>query len=131
MINIILTLIALIPMTIFLYMVLWGVLNITPLIDSGETLFLITMIFWVCGNIGLIMNLKQSKKRKSEVINFILLFFGVIGLFMFSLFENGWNLWNWIFTTRHPLASLIFALPFIIKIFLTGAKAKQLRLLYK
>lgn len=89
------------------------------------------MIFGLLGYIGLVMNLKQDKKIKSELLNFIFLTLGIIGFIMFNSIEGGIEAWKWIILIEEPDEWLIFVGPILITIILTIMKGKRLITMYK
>ena len=121
-IYIILTSITLIPMSFFLLLSIYGISNSLTNFESKNTLIMIAMIFGVFGYIGLLMNLKQNKNLKLEVINFVMLLLGIIGFVIFNSYVGGKDAWQWIITMEEPDEWFIFVAPIIITLFLTVEK---------
>ena len=121
-INIILTVISLLPMTYFLLLSIYGMFNILSNFETKSIMILISMIFGVYGYIGLLMNLKQNKNLKVEIINFIMLLLGIIGFAIFNSIIGGKDAWKWIVTMEEPDEWFILVAPILISIFLTIEK---------
>ncbi|MCX2745632.1 hypothetical protein OO013_17250 [Mangrovivirga sp. M17] len=129
-INIALTLLALLPMTFFLFVSIYGAFNILSSFDFNDTLILISLIFGILGYVGLLMNLKQNKELKAESINFIFLLLGIVGFILFNSFEGGLKAWKWILMIEDPDEWLMFVGPTLITILLIVTKGKRLTTLY-
>lgn len=130
-INIILTLIALVPLSFFQFMTLYELFQMVSLAYLRDVPIVISMIFGTCGYVGLLMNLKTNKKKKYEIANFILLLLGIIGFVLFNTFEGGWKAWKWILTMEEPGEWLIFVGPVLLTIYLTITKGKRLTTMTK
>ena len=130
-INIILTVLALLPMTFFLFVSIYGAFNILSSFHFNDTLVLISLIFGILGYAGLVMNLKQNKKLKTEVINFIFLLLGIVGFVLFNSFEGGLKAWKWILMIEEPDEWLMFVGPTLITIILILKKGKRLTTMAK
>lgn len=130
-INIILTVLALLPMTFFLFVSIYGVFNILSSFHFNDTLVLISLIFGILGYAGLVMNLKQNKKLKTEVINFIFLLLGIVGFVLFNSFEGGLKAWKWILMIEEPDEWLMYVGPTLITIILILKKGKRLTTMAK
>jgi len=130
MINRILTVLAIIPSTFFIVMSIIGIVNVISNFYPRKVIILLSILFGILGYVGLWMNLKQNKKKKVEVINFILLFLGIIGFVMFNSLEGGLQAWIWILTIEEPNEWLLFVGPVIITIILIIIKGKRLTTLY-
>lgn len=130
-INIILTVLALLPMTFFLFVSIYGVFNILSSFHFNDTLVLISLIFGILGYVGLVMNLKQNKKLKTEVINFIFLLLGIVGFVLFNSFEGGLKAWKWILMIEEPDEWLMYVGPTLITIILILEKGKRLTTMAK
>lgn len=129
-INVILTLFALVPMTFYLLLTVYGIVNVLMRFAPDDALLLLSMVFGVLGYVGLAMNLKQNKELKVELINFILLLIGVSGGILFTSIEGGLKAWKWIFTIEEPDEWLMSVGPVLIVIFLMVLKGKRLKTLY-
>ena len=129
-INIILTVLALLPMTFFLFVSIYGVFNILSSFHFNDILVLISLIFGILGYAGLVMNLKQNKKLKTEVINFIFLLLGIVGFVLFNSFEGGLKAWKWILMIEEPDEWLMYVGPTLITIILILKKGKRLTTMY-
>ncbi len=125
-IIIFLTIIAIIPSTLFFGMSILGIINILSNFYPKDITILISMLFGICGYIGLLLNLKQIKSKKSEVINFVFLILGVIGFIIFNSSIGGMNSWKWILTFEEPDEWLIFVTPILITIILIVIKGRIL-----
>ena len=130
-INIILTVLALLPMTFFLFVSIYGAFNILSSFHFNDTLVLISLIFGILGYAGLVMNLKQNKKLKTEVINFIFLLLGIVGFVLFNSFVGGLKAWKWILMIEEPDEWLMFVGPTLITIILILKKGKRLTTMAK
>ena len=130
-INIVLTLLALLPMTFFLFVSIYGIFNILSSFDLNAIIILISLIFGIIGYVGLLMNLKQNKDLKSEIINFIFLLLGIVGFVLFNSFEFGLKAWKWILMIEEPDEWLMFVGPTLTTIILIVIKGKRLTKLYK
>lgn len=124
--NILLTILALLPSTFFLFMSIFGIVNILSGFHADDIVVLLSLLFGVCGYIGLCMNLKQDKEKKNEIINFLLLFLGVSGFVLFNSITGGFKAWKWILTIEEPDEWLIFVGPILITTFLIIAKGKRI-----
>lgn len=129
-INVILTLFALVPMTFYLLLTVYGIVNVLMRFAPDDALLLLSMVFGVLGYVGLAMNLKQNKELKGELINFILLLIGVSGVILFTSIEGGLKAWKWILTIEEPDEWLMSVGPVSIVIFLMVLKGKRLKTLY-
>jgi hypothetical protein len=130
-INILLTIIAIIPFTFFMFISVYGIINILSRFDIKDSLLLSSMLFGIFGYVGLLMNLKQNKEIKNELLNFVFLSLGIIGFVMFNSFEGGTKAWKWIFTIEEPDEWLIFVGPILITTLITIMKGKRLTTMYK
>lgn len=129
--HIILTVIALIPMTYFLFFTIYGIISVLSRFDFSKAPILISMVYGVLGYVGLVMNLKQHKKFKAEFVNFLFLVLGLIGFIAFYSFVWGFRAWKWILLIEEPDEWLLTVGPILITIFLTVTKGKRLLALYK
>lgn len=130
-INIVLTLLALLPMTFFLFVSIYGVFNSLSSFDFKKMPLLISFIFGILGYAGLLMNLKQNKELKAEVINFIFLLLGIVGFVLFNSIEGGLKAWKWVLIIEEPYEWLMFVGPNLITIVLIIIKGNLLRTLFK
>ncbi len=92
---------------------------------------LISLLFGILGYIGLLMNLKQNKELKVELINFILLVLGIVGFVLFNSCQGGLRAWKWILMIEEPDEWILFFGPILITLFLIVIKGKRLTKLYK
>lgn len=118
-------------MTLFLFLSIYGISNILSNFDAGDTPVLLSMILGILGFVGLFMNLKQNRRLKPELLNFILLTFGIIGFVLFISLEGGIKAWKWIIMIEEPGEWLLFVVPLLITIFLTVKKGKCLITMHK
>jgi hypothetical protein len=130
-VNIILTLVALIPMTFYMLLSIYGLTIVLSNFDVNDVLILISMVFGILGYIGLVMNLKRHKKLKAELANFIFLLLGIIGFIMFISFEGGVDGWKWVILIEELDEWLVSVVPILITTLLTIIKAKRLTTMYK
>lgn len=124
-VNTILTILAIMPMTFFLALSIYGLSAILSNFDADDTLILISIIFGIFGYVGLLMNLKQDKSKRGELINLIFLLLGIIGFILFTSFEGGIIAWKWIITVDELDEWLVFVGPVLITIYLTVIKVIQ------
>lgn len=129
--NLALTVIALIPMTFFLFLSIYGLVNALSRFDLGKAPIYISMVFGVLGYVGLVMNLIQDKKLKAEVVNFIFLLLGIIGFMLFISLAGGLRVWKWVLFIEEPDEWAVIVGPILITIFLTVIKGKRLKKLYE
>lgn len=124
-VNTILTILAIMPMTFFLALSIYGLSAILSNFDADDTLILISIIFGIFGYVGLLMNLKQEKSKGGELVNLIFLLLGILGFILFTSFQGGIIAWKWIITIDELDEWLVFVGPVLITIYLTIIKVKQ------
>lgn len=125
-VNIILTIIAIIPTTLLVILSIFGLVNILSNFNVNAIPVLFSIVLGIFGYIGLWMNLKQRKDLKAEVLNFIFLLLGILGLVLFILFEGGMHAWEWIIMIKDPVEWLIFVGPILITLYLILSKGKRI-----
>ena len=130
-VNRILTILALIPATLFMVLSIFGLVQILSNFDIKDIPILLSIVFGLLGYVGLWMNLKQNKELKAELLNFLFLLLGIIGAVLFILFEGGMRAWKWIITVEDPVEWLIFVGPILIALYLLFLKGKRLMFLRK
>ena len=124
-VNTILTILAIMPMTFFLALSIYGLSAILSNFDADDTLILISIVFGILGYVGLLMNLKQEKSKGGELVNLIFLLLGILGFILFTSFQGGIIAWKWIITIDELDEWLVFVGPVLITIYLTIIKVKQ------
>ena len=125
-VNIILTIVALIPMTYFMVLSIYALANLLSKFDVDDTLILISITFGILGYVGLLMNLKQSKNKNVEFINLTFLSLGIIGFVLFNSIQGGTKAWKWVIMTEEPDEWLMFVGPILITMYLSIIKGKRL-----
>lgn len=129
--NTIVTIIALIPMSFFMFLSIFMIRNIILNIQPNDFPILTSLLLGILGYIGLLWNLIYDKKKVAETLNFILLVLGILGFILFVSIEGGFKGWRWIFTIEEPEEWFIIVGPIIITIYLMIEKVKRLFRLYK
>lgn len=89
-----------------------------------EILMFLSMIFGICGYIGLLLSLIPKLKHK-YLLKFALLFLGVIGSMTFTTIAGGKRAWTWILNIEEFDEWIIWVWPIIVStvlIFLNGRK---------
>lgn len=130
-VNIILTILAIIPATLYMVLSIFGLVHILSNFDIKDTSILVSIVFGLLGYAGLWMNLKQNKPIKAELLNVLFLLLGVIGFVLFSVCEGGTKAWRWIIAMEDPREWLLFVGPVLITLYLLFTKAKRLMVLRK
>lgn len=130
-VNVILTIVALIPMTYFLIFSLYVLIRILSSFEVSDTLYAFCLLCGILGYIGLLMNLKQPKSRKAEIINVIFLSLGIIGFLIFYSLTSGIDGWKWIITMKEPDEWLVLVIPLLITLYLIVIKGNQLSRKYQ
>ncbi|AWH74780.1 hypothetical protein DCS32_11610 [Dokdonia sp. Dokd-P16] len=125
-VNIILTIVALIPMTYFMVLSIYALANLLSKFDVDDTLILISITFGILGYVGLLMNLKQSKNKNVEFINLTFLSIGIIGFVLFNSIQGGTKAWKWVIMIEEPDEWLMFVGPILITMYLSIIKGKRL-----
>jgi hypothetical protein len=100
------------PATFLLFFSFFGLANITSSnhLFQKDIIILTSILLGIVGYIGLITSLTLPKKT---LINFLLLFMGLIGFSIFISIEGGIRGWKWLLTIEEPEEWFLLAWPII------------------
>jgi hypothetical protein len=93
-------------------------------LDLVQISMFLSMIFGICGYIGLLLSLLPKLEHK-YLLKFTLLFLGIIGFVTFSTITGGKRAWTWVLIIEEFDEWIIWVWPqvvSIILIFLNGRK---------
>jgi hypothetical protein len=90
-----------------------------------EILMFLSMIFGICGYIGLLLSLLPKLEQKF-LLKFTLLFLGIIGSMTFTTIAGGKRAWTWLLNVEEFDEWIIWVWPLIVSFVLISLNGRKL-----
>lgn len=94
-------------------------------LDLVEIFMVFSMIFGICGYIGLLLSLLPKLEHK-YLLKFTLLVLGIIGSVTFTTIAGGKRAWTWVLNIEEFDEWIIWVWPLIVSIVLIGLNGRKL-----
>ena len=94
-------------------------------LELDEIFLFLSMIFGICGYIGLLLSLLPKFEHK-YLLKFALLVLGIIGSVIFTTIAGGNRAWTWILNIEEFDEWIIWIWPLIVSIVLIGLNGRKL-----
>jgi len=94
-------------------------------LELDEIFMFLSMIFGICGYIGLLLSLLPKLEHK-YLLKFILLVLGIIGSVIFTTIAGGKRAWTWVLNIEEFEEWIIWVWPLIVSIVIVGLNGQKL-----
>jgi hypothetical protein len=94
-------------------------------LELDEIFMVLSMIFGICGYIGLLLSL-LPKFQSKYLLKLIFLVLGIIGSVTFTTIAGGKRAWTWVLNIEEFDEWIIWVWPLIVSIVLVGLNGKKL-----
>lgn len=94
-------------------------------LELDEIFMFLSMIFGICGYIGLLLSLLPKLEHKYK-LKFALLFLGIIASVIFTTIAGGKRAWTWILNVEEFDEWIIWIWPLIVSIVLIALNGRKL-----
>ncbi|MEA5141638.1 hypothetical protein [Arcicella rigui] len=94
-------------------------------LELVEISMVLSMIFGICGYLGLLFSLLPKLENKYQ-LKFILLVLGIIGSVTFTTITGRKRAWTWVFSIEEFEGWIIWVWPLIVSIILIGLNGRKL-----
>ncbi|MEA5405421.1 hypothetical protein VB776_20955 [Arcicella sp. DC2W] len=94
-------------------------------LELVEIFMVLSMIFGICGYLGLLFSLLPKLENKYQ-LKFILLVLGIIGSVTFTTITGGKRAWTWVLSIEEFDGWIIWVWPLIVTIILIGLNGRKL-----
>jgi len=94
-------------------------------LELVEIFMVLSMIFGICGYIGLLLSLLPKLEQK-YLLKFTLLVLGLIGSVTFTIVAGGKRAWTWVLNIEEFDEWIIWVWPLIVSIVLIGLNGRKL-----
>ena len=94
-------------------------------LELDEIFMFLSMIFGICGYIGLLLSLLPKLEHK-YLLKFTLLVLGIIGSVVFTTIAGGKRAWTWVLNIEEFDEWIIWIWPLIVSIILIGLNIRKI-----